>query len=149
MRFPEPYRTLTSALVLAIIWSSASLAERPSKPARRVVAVYFHRTVRCPTCQKVGTALEQVLRTSFAAELADGRLEWRLVDFQDPRNASFSSAFYITGPSFVIIEVRDDRVVAWEPAPKAWSLLGDESAFSRYVQAEVRSVLGDPSGAAR
>jgi hypothetical protein len=134
------------AWVLLAAWGSAAAA---ASPARRVVACYFHRTVRCPTCQKVGRSVEAAVRTGFAAELVDGRLEWRMMDFQDPQNASLVSAFGVTGPTFIIMDVQDNRVVGWKPAPKAWSLLGDQAALSRYVQAEVRSVLSGRTAATK
>ena len=149
MTFTQTSRTFAVAALMLMAACLPAAADAPARPARRVVATYFHRTVRCPTCQRVGSALEAAIRANFAAELNDGRLEWRMMDFQDPRNAGFAAAFGITGPAFIIMEVQGDRVVAWKPAPKAWSLLGDQDAFSRYVQAEVRSVLGVDSSSAR
>lgn len=142
-------RTLAVALAYAMLaaWSLSAATAAPT--ARRVVAGYFHRTVRCPTCQKVGSSIEEAIRANFAAELADGRLEWRMIDFQDPRNAKLVTAFGITGPAFIIMEVRDNRIVAWKPAPKAWGLVGDRAALSGYVRAEVRSVLDGEATAAR
>ena len=72
-----------------------------------------------------------------------------MMDFQDPQNASLVAAFGVTGPTFIIMDVQDNRVVGWKPAPKAWSLLGDQAALSRYVQAEVRSVLSGQTAAAK
>ncbi len=129
-------------LVVAASGSNAASAdEGANSPARQVVATYFHRTQRCPTCQKVGSELERVIQGRFAAELQDGRLAWRQIDFQAPENASYVSAFQITGPVFLMLVVEDNRIVAWKPAPKTWSLLGDPDSFSRYVEAEIRSVL--------
>lgn len=149
MRFSTFTRTLTVVISVLIGIVVSAAADAPPKPTRRVVATYFHRTVRCPTCQKVGSSLEQAIKKGFARELSDGRLEWRMMDFQDPRNAALVSAFGITGPAFVIMDVDGGRVIGWKPAPKAWGLVGDEAAFSRYVEAEVRSVLGPLTPAAK
>ena len=138
----------TRLFTVAVAWvamtvgtQTATADDALARPTHRVVASYFHRTVRCPTCQKVGSSIEETIKAGFAAELKDGRLEWRTMDFQDPRNASFVAAFGITGPTFIIMDVRDNRVTAWKAAPKTWSLLGDKAAFSSYIRAEVRSVL--------
>jgi hypothetical protein len=150
MTFTRNSRTLAVAIAMLVAWSFSAAADVSPKPtARRVVATYFHRTVRCPTCQKVGASLEEAIKRNFAAELADGRLEWRMMDFQDPRNAGFATAFGVTGPAFILMDVQDNRVIGWKPAPKAWSLIGDPVNFSRYVQTEVRSVLGVQATAAK
>jgi hypothetical protein len=142
MQFNPTARLLAPIFAWAVMTVGMQAATADDAlPSRRVVASYFHRTVRCPTCQKVGSSIEEVLKASFAAELRNKRLEWRTMDFQDPRNATYVSAFGITAPTFIIMDVQDNRVIAWKAASKAWSLLGDKEAFSRYVQAEVRSVL--------
>ena len=149
MTLAQNARTFAVALAMLAAWSLSAPADAPPTPARRVVACYFHRIVRCPTCQKVGSSLEETIKRSFPAELSSGRLEWRMMDFQDPRNASFAAAFGVTGPSFILMDVRDNRVVGWKPAPKAWSLISDPASFSRYVQSEVQSFLGVQATAAR
>jgi hypothetical protein len=51
------------------------------------------------------------------------------------------SAFRVTGPTLVLMDVQGDMVAAWKPAPRCWSLLGDRPAFFAYVESEVRSLL--------
>lgn len=120
----------------------------PAETAHRVVACYFHRTVRCPTCIKIGSAIDAALRTGLAAELQQGRLEWTMLDFQDPRNQGYTAALRITGPTLVVMEVRNGQVINWKPLPKVWSLAGDRDAFSRYVRDEVRAFLVAAEGGA-
>ncbi len=134
---------LAAALLVPAVTGTPSRAADGAapRPERRVAAVYFHRTVRCPTCQKVGAAIEEALKTRLAAELRDGRVEWLMMDFQDPRNQGYVSAFGVTGPTLILMDVRGDKVVAWKPAPRCWSLLSDRDAFFAYVEAEVRSLL--------
>jgi hypothetical protein len=134
------------ALMIAAPVVGRALGDSPGssvapRPARRVVAVYFHRTVRCPTCQKVGGTIDEAIKTGLASELREGRLEWRMKDFQDPKNQPYVSAFRITGPTLILMDVRGDKVVAWKPAPRCWTLLGDRPAFFAYVQGEIRSLL--------
>ena len=119
-----------------------------AKPNQRVVACYFHRTVRCPTCQKVGAYIDEAIKTGCAAELKDGRLEWMMLDFQNPQNQRYVAAFRITGPTLVLMRVQNDKVVAWKPARKAWSLVGDKDALFRYVQGEIHGLLAAQPGTA-
>ena len=47
-------------------------------PADRVVAMYFHRTQRCPTCQKMGSFSDEAVKTGFADQIKDGCWERKL-----------------------------------------------------------------------
>lgn len=122
--------------------SPAAQAEpSAAPPAHRVLACYFHRTVRCPTCRKISAYIEEAVQTRFAAEIKDGRVSMVLVDFQNPKNKKYTEYFRITGPTLVLMDVHSDKVTAWKPAPKVWSLIGNKAAFLKYVQTEVRGYL--------
>ena len=110
-------------------------------PEHRVIACYFHRTQRCPTCRKIGAYVEEAVETGFAEEIRQGRVSVRLIDFQDPKNRKYTESYKITGPTLVLIDVHDGKVAAWRPAPKVWSLVGDKEAFFQYVQDGVRDYL--------
>lgn len=110
-------------------------------PAHRVVACYFHRTQRCPTCRKISSYIEESIQAGYATEIKDGRVAVTMIDFQDPKNDSYTSYYQITGPTLVLMDVHDGKVTAWKPAPKVWSLVGNKDAFFQYVQGEVRGYL--------
>ena len=42
-------------------------------PSHQVVACYFHRTNRCPTCKKISAYIEESVKTGFEAQVKDGR----------------------------------------------------------------------------
>lgn len=78
----------------AVLTSAAAPAETTGGPAldgshlvadpveaSRVVVSYFHPTIRCETCLKIEALTERALREAFADELASGRLEWHVMDF--------------------------------------------------------------------
>jgi len=119
-----------------------------AKPAHRVVACYFHRTVRCPTCKKISAYAEEAVKTGMAAEMKAGKVQWVMIDFQDPENEKFTTAYDITGPTLVIMDVNNEKVTAWKVAPKVWSLVGDKQRFFKYVQGEVRAYLEAKQAAA-
>jgi hypothetical protein len=41
----------------------------------------------------------------------------------------------------VVVDVVDGRQVRWKNLGRIWELLGDEAAFARYVEDEVRQYL--------
>lgn len=137
--------------VIAVQIASSARAADPvnPKPSHQVIACYFHRTQRCPTCRTISAYIEQSIRSGFAAQIQQGSVNMAMVDFQDPRNKKYAEAYNITGPTLVIMDVRDDKVTAWKPAPKAWSLVGKKDEFVRYVQGEVQSYLTREKTASR
>lgn len=124
-------------------------AETAVRPPHQVIACYFHRTVRCPTCRRISAYIEEAVQAGFPAELKAGTVKMVMIDFQDPRNQKYAQAYQITGPTLVLMDVRDGKVAAWKPAPSVWSLVADKEAFFRYVQGEVLSYLNSPRTASR
>jgi len=120
----------------------ATAADKPAAgPAHQVIACYFHRTVRCPTCRRISAYIEEAVNTGFAPQMKDGSVKMVMVDFQDERNQKFTQAYRIAGPTLVLMDVHDGKVTSWKPAPKVWSLVGNKDQFFRYVQGEVQSYL--------
>jgi hypothetical protein len=128
----------------------ASAADKPAAgPSHQVIACYFHRTVRCPTCKRIGTYIEESVSTGFAPQIKNGNVKMLMIDFQDARNQKYTEAYQISGPTLVLMDVHDGKVASWKPAPKVWSLVGNKDEFFRYVQGEVKSYLEVQRTAAR
>ncbi len=141
--------TLTVFLNVAKPPCAGIALERSAGPSHQVIACYFHRTVRCPTCLRISAYLEEAVKTHFPAELRDGSLKLVMMDLQDERNQKFTQAYRISNPSLVIMDVQNGKVVSWKPAPKVWSLVRDKEEFFRYVAQEINSYLGVARTAAR
>jgi hypothetical protein len=137
--------------VLASEKSYQAMGAEPSAaaPEHQVIACYFHRTVRCPTCKKISAYIEESIQTGFASQLKDGNVKFMLVDFQDAKNKKAVDAYKITGPTLVIMDVHKGDVTSWKPAPKVWSLVGKKSDFFKYVQSEMKNYLDDKKTASR
>lgn len=159
MTFRLMFRVVCAVVVLGLV-ASALIGLQPCSralaadaasggPAHQVIACYFHRTQRCPTCQTISTYIEDAIKAGFAAELNDKSVRTVMVDFQDPKNRKYAEAYQIDGPTLVLMDVRDGKIVAWKTAPKVWSLVGKKNDFFRYVQAEVQSYLRGPRTASR
>jgi hypothetical protein len=128
----------------------ALAADQPAAgPSHQVIACYFHRTNRCPTCRRIGAYIEESVATGFASQIRDGSVKAMTIDFQDPRNEQYTQAYGITGPTLVLLDVQDGKVKQWKPAPRVWSLVSQKDAFFQYVQGEVQSYLQGPKTAGR
>jgi hypothetical protein len=119
----------------------AAAATPSARIPHRVVAVYFHRTKRCPTCRRISAYIEEAVNSGFAKQIKDGRVSMQLIDFQNPKNRKFTKYFKIAGPTLVLVDVRDGKVAQWKPMPKVWSLVLKKEKFFRYVQDEVLAYL--------
>lgn len=120
-----------------------------ASPAHQVIACYFHRTVRCPTCKKISAYIEEAVLTGFTSQVNSGSVKMMLVDFQDAKNQNLTQAYKITGPTLVIMDVHGGKVTAWKQAPKVWSLVGSKDAFFQYVQNELQLYLDNKKMASR
>ena len=144
-----------SALLLAALLAAPSVpqaraADTPAaSPSHQVVACYFHRTNRCPTCKKISAYIEESVQTGFEGQVKDGTVKTMMVDFQNAKNKKLTDAYKISGPTLVLLDIHDGKVTAWKAAPKVWSLVSKKSDFFNYVQQEVKSYLDGERTAAR
>jgi hypothetical protein len=106
-------------------------------PADRVVAMYFHRTERCPTCQKMGTYAEEAVRSGFAKPLKDGTVAFYYVEFENPKNAALTKRYDIGEPALIVARVKSKKVAEYENLEEIWAKVGDKTAFVKYVQDHV------------
>jgi thiol-disulfide isomerase/thioredoxin len=117
-----------------------------AEPQHQVVARYFHRTQRCPTCQKISALIEEAVQAGFADDLKSGKVKLQMVDYQDARNREVTETYKISDPMLVILDVHDGKVAEWKLAPKVWALFIKKDAFTKYVQDEMHAYLdGKPA----
>lgn len=136
--------------VLGTMFAGAALAaEKPERPANRVVAMYFHRTERCPTCQKMGSYAEEAVKTGFSKQIKDGSVEFHYIDFQDKKNAAYAKAYRVTGPAMIVAKVVDNKVAKISDLKDIWTKVREKKAFLKYVQDNVTALSKpDPKAAA-
>ena len=148
------FGVLAICLASVLQTPAADEANKPASkptvaPSHQVIACYFHRTVRCPTCRRISAYIEEAVKTEFKVELKAGSVKLVMMDFQDEKNEKYTQAYQITGPTLVLMDVQKGKVTSWKPAPKVWSFVGDKDEFFRYVQDEVRGYLEVKRTAAR
>ncbi len=123
---------------------NATPAVAPDPGGDRVIAYYFHGAQRCRTCLTIEAYADAAIQDGFADELTAGRLEWRVVDIDEPQNEHFVQDFGLTTRSVVLVEMRDGRPAEWKNLDKVWELVSYQQEFTLYIQAETRSFLDRP-----
>ncbi len=120
----------------------SALASSTSAPqTRRVIATYFHNTVRCVTCRSIERMAKETIESSFAAELVSGELVWRALNMQEKENEHYAIDYSLTAPSLVLVEMDGEREVRFKVLGETWKLAHKEAQFVSYVQIEARAFL--------
>jgi hypothetical protein len=107
----------------------------------RLIVYYFHGTARCPPCANIEAYTHETLTGSFAAEMKDGRVEWKAVDFEQPENEHFAQQFDLIATSVVLVQMRGGVQKNWKNLPEVWKLVDDKPAFVEFMQKEIRAFL--------
>ena len=128
------------ALFAAMLPSVAAAADAP---AERVVAMYFHRTERCPTCLKMGSYSEEAVKAGFAEQIKSGTVAFHFVDFQDPRNEKLAKGYDVSGPALIVAKIQGKKVKEFQDLEDIWTNVADKEAFLKYVQENVMAYLAE------
>ncbi len=110
----------------------------PPRPDALVV-YYFRGKVRCPACRTLEACSREVVNERFAAEAADGRIEWQAIDYQTPGNEHFLTDYQLLTGGVVLVEFRDGRPKRWTALPETWNMTGDRKALARYLDEAIHT----------
>ena len=111
------------------------------KSGKYLRVYYTHATFRCETCNNIEKKTRELLESKFKKELADGRIEWKVVNFQE--NDAFAKAFDVTTSGVIAVLMDGDRVVDYERLDEVWTLLGNTPAFNSYLENAFRKLPSD------
>lgn len=126
---------------IAITYSPPNNERAPEKASHTVIAYYFHRTFRCPSCLAIEALSLQALQSAFAQALQDGTLQWLVVNMDEPGGKEFVKDFNLVTSSLVIADVQNGKQVRWKKLERVWQLKGNRDAFVKYVQDEAAGYL--------
>lgn len=107
----------------------------------RVVVYYFRATARCPSCITIENYTREAVQNGFPEALKDGRLQWLVVNVEEPGNGHFIRDYRLYTQSVVVVEIKGGKQTRWKNLDQVWGLLGDRAAFIGYVQKEVGAYL--------
>jgi len=122
---------------------TANTAAPLDKNSPTVIAYYFHRTFRCPTCLAIEADAAGIIEDNFSQQLANGNLMWIPFNLDDSGGDKFEKDFDISVSTLVVAKIRDGKVTEFKKLEKVWQLVGDNQAFSKYVKSEIDEYLND------
>ena len=129
----HPERVVTPAARIA--------AAKAETPAPRVIAYYFHGTVRCVTCKRIEAYAWEAIREVFPDALRDGRLLLRSVDYEESENEHFLEDYRLPSPSLVLVDPGKTGPGSWKVLQDVWELNDEKPRFFDYVKDEVGQFL--------
>ena len=153
----NPKRVITAALLVfvsaSVVYLVATETRSPSTgttgvtsqsgPQHHIIAYYFHGNVRCATCRKIEAYAHEAIEAAFSDELRIGKLQWRVLNVEEPANDHFIADYQLTTRSLVLSDMDSTTQRQWKNLAQVWDLVGDKPAFVKYVQDEVRAYLAE------
>ena len=129
------------------MWLKALRRVQPSRRKEgesfglKVIAYYFHITVRCTTCRNIDSYSRGVIEKKFAGDIAKGRLEYRLVNVQLPENQHFVKDYQLYTKSLVLVRLDKGKQAEYQVLNDTWDLVGNKPLMQSYVERKVRDYL--------
>ena len=127
---------------VALTFASTALAA--DRPADRIVAIYFHRTERCPTCLKMGSYSEEAIKKGFAKQVKEGSVEFHYIDFQNEKNAALTKGYKVSGPALLVAKVEANKVKKYKDLKDIWTHVREKPKFIKYVRENVEAYMKKP-----
>jgi hypothetical protein len=113
-----------------------------NRPPSKVIAYYFHTTVRCTACTRIENLAHEVVERDFAEHIKAGQLEWRTVNVQHAENQHFIRDFRLVTKSVVLVREANGKATNWKNLDKVWELVRSQTRYQNYVREELKSFLG-------
>jgi hypothetical protein len=110
-------------------------------PDHKIIVYYFHGKRRCPTCMKLETYTREAVVKGFAELVKSGKVDFRVVNFDEPRDRHFTEDFKLYTKAVVIVDTLDGKQLRWKNLEKIWELVVNQFAFIKYVQDEINAYL--------
>ncbi len=133
--------------VLYVLSGSDAIAPTPPNVSAGgendgLVVYYFDMGKDCSTCLNLESYTHETLTTYFADALANGAIQWRVVDVDVSEHGHFVEDFGLYTKSVVLARYADGAVVAYENLSRIWELVYDKAAYMDYVREQVDTALG-------
>jgi hypothetical protein len=73
-------------------------------PKLKLQIYYFHATDRCPTCTSVEENLKKVLDNSFKNQVANGEINFKILNVDDAANKALAEKYEAAGASLHFVK---------------------------------------------
>lgn len=107
----------------------------------KVLVTYFTTDVRCESCRQIEELSRRAVEEGFPAEVAAGRLVFRVVNTDRAEHEHFVDHYAITNKVVIVSRQEGGREAEWTRRQDVWLLLDDPEQFFAYVREPIRDYL--------
>lgn len=107
----------------------------------KIVVYYFHGTHRCSTCLRMEEYSREAIGIYFSEELKEGKLEFKLVNIDEPENRHFIKDFQLYTRSLVLALYNGNALQKYKNLSDIWSYSNERLKFYLYVKNETEQFL--------
>jgi len=107
----------------------------------KIIAYYLHATHRCWTCLAMEQYSKEAIELYFAKELKNGKLEFRVINYDEPENRHYLDDYELYTKSLIISLYDGDTQLKWKNLKDIWTHVRDKEAFYQYVKSEINQLL--------
>ncbi len=129
---------LAAVAVISVSFSAFAVED---KPVTKVIAYYFHGTMRCSTCHKLEQYSKEAIETNFKDALASGKLEFKVINIEDRGNERYGKDYQLYTKSLILSLVKNGKEIKWQNIDKIWEYVGNKERFIDYVKNGVAGLL--------
>lgn len=104
-----------------------------------VIVYYMHGARRCVTCNTIETLAHETVQNEFVDELQSGRLQWRVVNYEE--DADLARRYDVVSSGVVVVRTENGQDIAHERLDDVWRLVNAPDEFRAYVANAVRQFL--------
>ena len=101
----------------------------------------LHGDKRCRTCIRISDLAREEIEKSFAAELADGRLHWESLNYEQPEHRELAKHYELVSSTIVLSRWQDGAETDWKKLDEVWDLIGDEARYRKFIDERVAAML--------
>jgi hypothetical protein len=114
---------------------------KSARQSERVAVYYFHGDIRCKTCLTIESMAKDAVEEIYASDIAQGRVEWEIVNFDKPENEHFIDDFELPGSSLLLAYYNLDQLTNWKILQDVWFNYHDVEEFNKYINDEIDQIL--------
>ena len=112
----------------------------PHEDVEKVEVLYFHPRFRCVSCNAVEKYAKEVTRDEFAKEIKDGKLVFKSLEIDDPKNKKLIDELGVTGSSLYVVASGDGKREHSE-IKSVWLNWNNPEKCKDIITSELNSVL--------
>jgi hypothetical protein len=139
------FTLLALVAVSLVTWGvrtfSPAHAAGDALPADGIVVVNFHAATRCNACREIGKEAQTVVETNFGDDLNAGRMNWRVINFEEPAHKHFIQDYGLTTSTVVVVRRKEGRDVSWQRLDAVWDYLFEGPAMRAYLKEHIDQIM--------